>query len=164
METRANQPRPPGKATIDEGDSNMSQVHPVDDDDEPVDPSLESSRQPPNKEKDKPYVDPQSHFLSDCLIFLIYQSGNLRNSPHWIHYWINFYLSLSAGMVGLNLVSFGIHSCFHIDPCFISSFLLTYRRICTPRSVLLAMQKKMRLLDEPSGDPMFSCFAQMRWV
>ncbi|KAF9453797.1 ras GEF [Macrolepiota fuliginosa MF-IS2] len=48
------------------------------------------------------------------------------------------------------------------DPSFISSFLLTYRRFCTPRSVLLAMQKKMRQLDEPSGDPMFSCFAQMR--
>ncbi|EKM83863.1 hypothetical protein AGABI1DRAFT_32846 [Agaricus bisporus var. burnettii JB137-S8] len=48
------------------------------------------------------------------------------------------------------------------DPSFISSFLLTYRRFCTPRKVLLAMQKKMRDLDEPSGDPMFSCFAQMR--
>lgn len=48
------------------------------------------------------------------------------------------------------------------DPTFISSFLLTYRRFCIPRSVLLAMQKKMRQLDEPCGDPMFACFGQMR--
>ncbi|TFK30463.1 ras GEF [Coprinopsis marcescibilis] len=48
------------------------------------------------------------------------------------------------------------------DPAFISHFLLTYRRFATPRSVLLAMQKRMRLLDNPSGDPMFACFAQMR--
>ncbi|EAU93003.2 hypothetical protein CC1G_06723 [Coprinopsis cinerea okayama7 len=48
------------------------------------------------------------------------------------------------------------------DPAFISHFLLTYRRFATPRSVLLAMQKRMRQLDNPSGDPMFACFAQMR--
>ncbi|KDQ63732.1 hypothetical protein JAAARDRAFT_29764 [Jaapia argillacea MUCL 33604] len=48
------------------------------------------------------------------------------------------------------------------DPSYISHFLLTYRRFATPRSVLLAMQKRMRQLDEPSADPMFACFAQMR--
>lgn len=49
-----------------------------------------------------------------------------------------------------------------IDPAFITHFLLTYRRFATPRSVLLAMQKRLRQLDSPSGDPMFACFAQMR--
>ncbi|CAA7265781.1 unnamed protein product [Cyclocybe aegerita] len=48
------------------------------------------------------------------------------------------------------------------DPTFTSHFLLTYRRFATPRSVLLAMQKRMRQLDNPCGDPMFACFAQMR--
>ncbi|KAL0951160.1 hypothetical protein HGRIS_007892 [Hohenbuehelia grisea] len=48
------------------------------------------------------------------------------------------------------------------DPAFITHFLLTYRRFATPRSVILAMQKRMRQLDNPSGDPMFACFAQMR--
>ncbi|TFK77078.1 ras GEF [Pluteus cervinus] len=48
------------------------------------------------------------------------------------------------------------------DPAFVTHFLLTYRRFATPRSVLLAMQKRMRQLDNPSGDPMFACFAQMR--
>ncbi|KAH9969049.1 ras guanine nucleotide exchange factor domain-containing protein [Russula dissimulans] len=45
---------------------------------------------------------------------------------------------------------------------FISHFLLTYRRFASPRSVVLAMQKRMRQLDQSSDDPMFSCFAQMR--
>ncbi|RPD82566.1 ras GEF [Lentinus tigrinus ALCF2SS1-7] len=48
------------------------------------------------------------------------------------------------------------------DPIFISHFLLTYRRFASPRAVLLAMQKRMRSLDHPSGDPMFACYAQMR--
>ncbi|PFH54496.1 hypothetical protein AMATHDRAFT_70 [Amanita thiersii Skay4041] len=48
------------------------------------------------------------------------------------------------------------------DPAFTTHFLLIYRRFATPRSVLLAMQKRMRQLDNPSGDPMFACFAQMR--
>ncbi len=48
------------------------------------------------------------------------------------------------------------------DSSFIANFLLTYRRFSTPRSVLLAMQKRIRHLDNPSGDPMFACFAQMR--
>ncbi|TFK89976.1 ras GEF [Polyporus arcularius HHB13444] len=48
------------------------------------------------------------------------------------------------------------------DPIFISHFLLTYRRFASPRTVLLAMQKRMRSLDHPSGDPMFACYAQMR--
>ncbi|PPQ64266.1 hypothetical protein CVT24_008404 [Panaeolus cyanescens] len=48
------------------------------------------------------------------------------------------------------------------DPTFTTHFLLTYRRFATPRSVLLAMQKRMRQLDNPTGDPMFACFAQMR--
>jgi len=48
------------------------------------------------------------------------------------------------------------------DPTYGTHFLLTYRRFATPRSVLLAMQKRMRQLDNPSGDPMFACFAQMR--
>ncbi|KAH9946633.1 ras GEF [Amylocystis lapponica] len=48
------------------------------------------------------------------------------------------------------------------DPVFISHFLLTYRRFTSPRNILLAMQKRMRALDRPSGDPMFGCFAQMR--
>lgn len=51
-----------------------------------------------------------------------------------------------------------------IDPIFISHFLLTYRRFASPRTVLLAMQKRMRSLDHPSGDPMFACYAQMRYV
>ncbi|KAH8102648.1 ras GEF [Cristinia sonorae] len=48
------------------------------------------------------------------------------------------------------------------DAAFISYFLLTYRRFASPRSILLAMQKRMRALDEPTGDPMFACFAQMK--
>ncbi|KAF4605237.1 hypothetical protein EYR40_004020 [Pleurotus pulmonarius] len=48
------------------------------------------------------------------------------------------------------------------DPSYITHFLLTYRRFATPRKVILAMQKRMRQLDNPSGDPMFACFAQMR--
>lgn len=50
------------------------------------------------------------------------------------------------------------------DSAFLSNFLLTYRRFATPRSVLVAMQKRIRLLDSPSGDPMFACYAQMRYV
>ncbi|KAI9445281.1 ras GEF, partial [Lactarius indigo] len=45
---------------------------------------------------------------------------------------------------------------------FISHFLLTYRRFANPRSLILAMQKRMRQLDQGSDDPMFACFAQMR--
>ncbi|KAJ7597057.1 ras guanine nucleotide exchange factor domain-containing protein [Mycena floridula] len=48
------------------------------------------------------------------------------------------------------------------DATYITHFLLTYRRFANPRSILLAMQKRMRQLDNPSGDPMFACFAQMR--
>lgn len=48
------------------------------------------------------------------------------------------------------------------EPNFITNFLLTYRRFCAPRQVLLAMQKRMRQLDMPCGDPMFASFAQMR--
>ncbi|THH16999.1 hypothetical protein EW146_g3739 [Bondarzewia mesenterica] len=48
------------------------------------------------------------------------------------------------------------------DRAYISHFLLTYRRFARPRSVVLAMQKRMRQLDQPSSDPMFACFAQMR--
>ncbi|KAI1797867.1 ras GEF [Ganoderma leucocontextum] len=48
------------------------------------------------------------------------------------------------------------------DPVFISHFLLTYRRFASPRTILLAMQKRMRALDHPTGDPMFACYAQMR--
>ena len=64
------------------------------------------------------------------------------------------------------MVSHAIVTCWFIqqciDPAFITHFLLTYRRFATPRSVLLAMQKRLRQLDSPSGDPMFACFAQMR--
>ncbi|KAI0695598.1 ras guanine nucleotide exchange factor domain-containing protein [Cytidiella melzeri] len=48
------------------------------------------------------------------------------------------------------------------DPTFISHFLLTYRRFAKPRDILLAMQKRMRSLDVPTGDPMFACYAQMK--
>ncbi|KIJ21729.1 hypothetical protein PAXINDRAFT_165135 [Paxillus involutus ATCC 200175] len=48
------------------------------------------------------------------------------------------------------------------DPTFISHFLLTYRRFASPRSILLAMQKRMRQLDNSPGDPMFASYAQMR--
>lgn len=74
VETRVNQPRPQGKTATDESDGNMSQAHPVDDVDEPIDPSLEISRQPPSKEKDKPYADPRFHFLSlsECSLSLIF--------------------------------------------------------------------------------------------
>jgi len=48
------------------------------------------------------------------------------------------------------------------DPTFISHFLLTYRRFAIPRSILLAMQKRMRSLDQSTGDPMFACYAQMK--
>ncbi|KAJ4486179.1 ras guanine nucleotide exchange factor domain-containing protein [Lentinula aciculospora] len=48
------------------------------------------------------------------------------------------------------------------DSTFVTHFLLTYRRFASPRSLLLAMQKRMRQLDNPSGDPMFACFAQMK--
>ncbi|KZT74642.1 ras GEF [Daedalea quercina L-15889] len=48
------------------------------------------------------------------------------------------------------------------DPLFVSHFLLTYRRFASPRSVLLAMQKRMRALEQPTGDPMFACYAQLR--
>lgn len=49
-----------------------------------------------------------------------------------------------------------------IDPTFVSHFLLTYRRFALPRSILLAMQKRMRALDSHLSDPMFACFAQMK--
>ncbi|KAF8445971.1 ras guanine nucleotide exchange factor domain-containing protein [Boletus edulis BED1] len=48
------------------------------------------------------------------------------------------------------------------DPTFIAHFLLTYRRFASPRSILLAMQKRMRQLDNSLGDPMFASYAQMR--
>ncbi|KAF9526442.1 ras guanine nucleotide exchange factor domain-containing protein [Crepidotus variabilis] len=48
------------------------------------------------------------------------------------------------------------------DPTYSTHFLLTYRKFATPRSLLLAMQKRMRQLDSPCGDPMFASFAQMR--
>ncbi|KAF9241363.1 ras guanine nucleotide exchange factor domain-containing protein [Melanogaster broomeanus] len=48
------------------------------------------------------------------------------------------------------------------DPTFISHFLLTYRRFASPRGILLAMQKRMRQLDNSLGDPMFAGYAQMR--
>ncbi|TFK57665.1 ras GEF [Heliocybe sulcata] len=48
------------------------------------------------------------------------------------------------------------------DPAFISHFLLTYRRFANPRSVLLAMQKRMRQLDQLLSDPLLACFAQLR--
>ncbi|KAI0078895.1 ras GEF [Panus rudis PR-1116 ss-1] len=49
------------------------------------------------------------------------------------------------------------------DPVYINHFLLTYRRFAAPRAILLAMQRRMRSLDEPTGgDPMFACFAQMK--
>ncbi|KAL4069609.1 hypothetical protein V8B97DRAFT_599701 [Scleroderma yunnanense] len=48
------------------------------------------------------------------------------------------------------------------DPTFVSHFLLTYRRFTKPRSILLAMQKRMRQLDNSLGDPMLASFAQMR--
>ncbi|KAG2137992.1 ras guanine nucleotide exchange factor domain-containing protein [Suillus clintonianus] len=48
------------------------------------------------------------------------------------------------------------------DPTFISHFLLTYRRFARPRSILLAMQKRMRQLDNSTSDPMFASYAQMR--
>lgn len=51
-----------------------------------------------------------------------------------------------------------------LDWGFISHFLLTYRRFANPRSLILAMQKRMRQLDQGSDDPMFACFAQMRYV
>ncbi|KAG6335273.1 hypothetical protein ID866_3802 [Astraeus odoratus] len=49
------------------------------------------------------------------------------------------------------------------DPTFISHFLLTYRRFASPRSILLAMQKRMRQLDNSLGDPMFASYAQMSY-
>ncbi|EMD42036.1 hypothetical protein CERSUDRAFT_110577 [Gelatoporia subvermispora B] len=49
-----------------------------------------------------------------------------------------------------------------VEPMFVSHFLLTYRRFASPRSILLSMQKRMRALDRPTGDPMFACYAQMR--
>ncbi|KAG9314388.1 ras guanine nucleotide exchange factor domain-containing protein [Chiua virens] len=48
------------------------------------------------------------------------------------------------------------------DPTFVAHFLLTYRRFASPRSILLAMQKRMRQLDNSVGDPMFASYAQMR--
>ncbi|KAG7099241.1 hypothetical protein E1B28_001104 [Marasmius oreades] len=48
------------------------------------------------------------------------------------------------------------------DPTYVTHFLLTYRRFACPRKLLLAMQKRMRQLDNPTGDPIFACFAQMR--
>ncbi|KAF8560386.1 ras GEF [Imleria badia] len=48
------------------------------------------------------------------------------------------------------------------DPTFIAHFLLTYRRFASPRSIMLAMQKRMRQLDNSLGDPMFASYAQMR--
>ncbi|KAI6047627.1 ras guanine nucleotide exchange factor domain-containing protein, partial [Pisolithus marmoratus] len=48
------------------------------------------------------------------------------------------------------------------DPTFISHFLLTYRKFASPRSVLLAMQKRMRELDKSLGDSGFVGYAEMR--
>ncbi|KAG1741210.1 hypothetical protein EDD22DRAFT_959097 [Suillus occidentalis] len=48
------------------------------------------------------------------------------------------------------------------DPSFISHFLLTYRRFASPCSISLAAQKRMRQLDNSTGDPIFASYAQMR--
>ncbi|KAF7969341.1 hypothetical protein HWV62_27669 [Athelia sp. TMB] len=48
------------------------------------------------------------------------------------------------------------------DSTFVTNFFLTFRRFASPRSVLLAMQKRMRSLDSPNDDPMFVSYAQMR--
>ncbi|CCM01971.1 uncharacterized protein FIBRA_04044 [Fibroporia radiculosa] len=49
------------------------------------------------------------------------------------------------------------------DPLYVTHFLLTYRRFATPRSILLAMQKRIRALDQPSGDPMI-CLLLDQWI
>lgn len=48
------------------------------------------------------------------------------------------------------------------DPSFISHFFLTYRRFTTPRRILLAMQKRMIELNQPTTDFTLAAFAQMR--
>lgn len=66
METLLHQYSPAGNAVSNDGDGNVSfQPHSgVElEDDEPVDPTLESSRQPPSKEE-KPYVDSPPTWLS----------------------------------------------------------------------------------------------------
>ena len=57
-----------------------------------------------------------------------------------------------------------VYLAFLPDPTYVSNFMLTYRRFATPRSVLLTMQKKMRLLDQETADPMFACLAQMKYT
>lgn len=53
-------------------------------------------------------------------------------------------------------------SCSGNDPSFISHFFLTYRRFTTPRRILLAMQKRMLELNQPSNDYTLAAYAQLR--
>ncbi|KAL5527520.1 hypothetical protein ACEPAG_6321 [Sanghuangporus baumii] len=48
------------------------------------------------------------------------------------------------------------------EPSFVTHFFLTYRRFTTPRRILLAMQKRMLELNQPSADLTLAAFAQMR--
>ncbi|PAV21147.1 ras GEF [Pyrrhoderma noxium] len=53
-------------------------------------------------------------------------------------------------------------SCSGNDPSFISHFFLTCRRFTTPRKILLAMQKRMLELNQPSNDYTLAAYAQLR--
>lgn len=144
------------------GDDTPQSVHEIDDN-EHTDPALDTATQQPGvkgKEKDKPYV--AAHSVVPSLLPLSSKPAQFATLDTLLDKLLFIAVSGDGAVQSIYLTSSSLT--LFTDPSFISSFLLTYRRFCTPRSVLLAMQKKMRQLDEPSGDPMFSCFAQMRYV
>jgi RasGEF N-terminal motif len=90
-------------------------------------------------------------------------AGRRPSLELWTSFSINFFSLLLAGTVCKSVLCSAVPSKTFVDPGFVAHFLLTYRRFTTPRTILLAMQKRMRQLDNPSDDPMFACFAQMRY-
>lgn len=82
----------------------------------------------------------------------------------WRTFWRDCFSWLLVRTVGTNFVVYQrMTETKAADWGFISNFLLTYRRFASPRSVVLAMQKRMRQLNQTSDDPMFACYAQMRY-
>ena len=113
---------------------------------------------------DKPKKDPYVHlqpFLVHPMLMLLRPAAQWATLDELLDKLL--FLAVSGdGMFMPQLECEPVPDVGGLDPAFISHFLLTYRRFAAPRSVLLAMQKRMRQLDNPCGDPMFACFAQMR--
>ncbi len=122
----------------------------------------------PMADERKPVQPKESCVISPALTCYVYSSGDvgaLLNGQLWMSYWINCCSLQSAVMVCVLIAMHPYDVLINFsDPTYITHFLLTYRRFASPRSLLLAMQKRMRQLDNPSGDPMFACYAQMKFV